>query len=208
MGNLLDTDSSFMGRVNTLCDLILLNLFFLISCLPIVTIGAAVSAMSHVTMKVVRNEEGGVWRTYWGSFRTSFKQATLVWLIFLALCAMLLVDFQVLPLMVPDFYPVPRAMVVIVFLVGVCVLLYLLPAISHFQYTFRQAIRNAALMVVAHFPSTVLLLALHGLLPLVCLLPQVPFMYAACLFLVFGFSALSLLSSYILNRIFARYESN
>lgn len=206
MRNMIDYNSNFMSRINTFCDLILLNLFFLISCLPVVTIGPAVSAMSHVTMKIVRREEGSVWNTYWRSFRGSFRQAFLFWLIFLALCLMLLADFRFFPVILPDLYRIPQAIVFFVFLAGSCVMLYLLPAVSHFQYTFRQAFRSASLMVLAHFPATVLLLALHGLCLLTLLLPQLPFMYCACYFLICGFSILSLLSSHILSRIFMRYE--
>lgn len=208
MRNLIDYNGSFMGRVSTFCDLILLNLFFLISCLPIVTIGPAVSAMSHVTMKIVRGEEGGVWRTYWHSFRSSFKEAILFWLIFLAVSAMLLADYRFFPVMLSELYRIPQTIVIIVFLVFFSVMLYLLPAVAHFQYTFGQALHNAFLMVLAHFPATLLLLVLHGLCLLVFLLPQLQFMYCACYFLICGFSLLSFLSSHILNKIFVRYESN
>lgn len=207
MRNMLDYNSGFMGLVSTICDLILLNLFFIVSCLPVVTIGAAISAMSHVTMKIVRGEEGGVWSTYWNGFRSNFRYATLFWVVFLVVCAVLLVDYWILPLMLPSFYWIPRIMVVIVFLGFFSVLIYLLPAISHFNCTGKQAVKNTLLMMVAHFPSTVLLLALHGICLLVYILPELPFMYAACYFLICGFSVLSLLSSHILNRIFTRYES-
>lgn len=207
MRRLVDYDSGFMNLVNTVCDLILLNLFFMVSCLPVVTIGAAVSAMSHVTMKIIRGEEGGVWRTYWSGFRSNFKQATLFWVIFLALCFVLMVDYWIMPMMFPDVYWIPRVMVVIAFMAALAVLLYLLPAVSHYQYTGKQAVKNALLMMVAHYPSTVLLLALHGICLLVPLLPELTFLYAACYFLICGFSVLSLLSSRILNKVFLRYES-
>ena len=205
--NTLDYDSSFMDRVSTLCDLILLNLFFILSCIPVVTIGAAVSAMSHVTMRIVRRADGGVWNTYWSSFRSNFGQATLSWLAFLGVCAVLLVDYWILPVMLPGLYQIPRVIIVIAFLGALSVILYLLPIVSHFRCTWKQAVKNALLMMVAHFPSTALLLIVHGICLLVPLLPELTFLYAACVFLICGFSLLSLFSSYLLNRIFIRYES-
>ena len=45
---------TFMGRI---ADLIILNLLCIVCCIPIVTIGPAITAMFYVTMKMVRNEE-------------------------------------------------------------------------------------------------------------------------------------------------------
>ena len=52
---------TFMGRV---ADLIILNLLFLLCCIPIVTIGPAITAMYYVTMKMVRNEEAYIARSF------------------------------------------------------------------------------------------------------------------------------------------------
>ena len=65
--------SQIMGRV---FDLMMLNIIFLIMCIPIVTIGANFTAMYYVTLKMIKNEETYIFRTYWKSFRENFKQAT------------------------------------------------------------------------------------------------------------------------------------
>ena len=64
--------SQIMGRV---FDLMMLNIIFLIMCIPIVTIGANFTAMYYVTLKMIKNEETYIFRTYWKSFRENFKQA-------------------------------------------------------------------------------------------------------------------------------------
>lgn len=207
MRNSLDYDSTPLGFLSSFCDLILLNLFFLLSCLPVVTIGAAVSGMYYVNLKSLRGEGGGVWAAYWKGFRGSFRQATLTWLAFLGICAVLAVDFWVLPVMLPGFYAVPRIMVGIVFLAACAVSLYLFPVLARYTCTAKQAVKNAARMALGHFPCTVLLLLIHGLFPALCALSEVFFLYAACAFLICGFSLLNLLSCHLLNRIFVRYET-
>ena len=78
--------SQIMGRV---FDLMMLNIIFLIMCIPIVTIGANFTAMYYVTLKMIKNEETYIFRTYWKSFRENFKQATAIWLILLAVLIVL-----------------------------------------------------------------------------------------------------------------------
>ena len=81
--------SQIMGRV---FDLMMLNIIFLIMCIPIVTIGANFTAMYYVTLKMIKNEETYIFRTYWKSFRENFKQATAIWLILLAVLIVLILD--------------------------------------------------------------------------------------------------------------------
>lgn len=207
MRNTLDYNSTPLGFLSSFCDLILLNLFFLLSCLPVFTIGAAVSGMYHVNLRTVRGEGGSVWKLYWEGFRANFKQATVFWLIFLAVCALLAIDWWVMPVMLPGFYRIPRIMLGMVFLAVCTMILYIFPIVTRFVCTGKQAAKNALLMMAGHFPWTVLLLLLHGIIPAMCALSEVFFLYAACVYLICGFSVINLVSSHIFHRILKRYET-
>ena len=63
---------TFMGRVADLC---ILNIICLICCIPIVTAGASITAMYYVTLKMVRNEEAYIVRSFFKSFKENIKQA-------------------------------------------------------------------------------------------------------------------------------------
>ena len=65
----------FMGRV---ADLIILNLVCLVCCIPIITIGASLTALYYVTLKMVRNEESYIIKSFFKSFRENFKQSTII----------------------------------------------------------------------------------------------------------------------------------
>ena len=62
--------------INTLCNFIVLNLIFLITCIPVFTIGAALSSLYCVTMKEARGEYGYLVRTYLQEFKKNFKSGT------------------------------------------------------------------------------------------------------------------------------------
>ena len=83
MGKIFSLDNPFfrfMGRVG---DVMLLDLLWIIFSLPIVTIGASTTAMNYVMLKMVRDEEGYIWPSFWKSFKLNFKQATGMWMILL-----------------------------------------------------------------------------------------------------------------------------
>lgn len=62
-------------------DLFFLNIYFTVSCIPIITIGAAFTALYSVTNKMVDNREGTITSEYWNAFKSNFKQGTIIWLI-------------------------------------------------------------------------------------------------------------------------------
>ena len=68
----------FIGKV---ADFILLNLLTLVCSLPIITFGAAYTAKYYVSMKIVRGEEGTLFKAYFKAFKDNFKQATIIWII-------------------------------------------------------------------------------------------------------------------------------
>ena len=56
MGKLFDLDSPLFSGLNKLADLIYLNILTMICCIPIITIGASMTALNYVALKIVRNE--------------------------------------------------------------------------------------------------------------------------------------------------------
>ena len=82
-----------MISIGKLGDIALLNFYFVICCLPIVTIGASITAMYSTTLKLVRGEEEGITKSFFNGFKLNFKQATFIWLVMLFLGIFLMIDF-------------------------------------------------------------------------------------------------------------------
>lgn len=79
-------DGWFIKYGGKVWDLIWLNLLTLLCCLPCVTIGASLTAMHYVLLKLYRDEESGITRAFFKSFRQNFLQAFLTELLFAAVC--------------------------------------------------------------------------------------------------------------------------
>ena len=73
-------DSPLMRFMTKVADLMILNFLFIVTSLPVVTMGAAWTALYYVTMKMVKDEEGAIVKAYFHSFRQNFRQATVLWL--------------------------------------------------------------------------------------------------------------------------------
>ena len=95
MDRLFNMDNKFFTVMGRVADLIMLNVVFLICCLPIVTIGASLTALHYVTLKMTRNEESYIIRSFFKSFKQNFKQATVINLIMLAVAAILYMDLRI-----------------------------------------------------------------------------------------------------------------
>ena len=79
MKNFFSMDAPLFRILSTLYDLIILNLLTALGCLPVVTIGASLTAMHFVLIAMVRDEEPDIARSFLRSFRENFRQSTLVW---------------------------------------------------------------------------------------------------------------------------------
>ena len=81
MGKLFDYDHPFLRLLSRIADLFVLNLMTLVLCLPIITIGASITAAHYTALKLHRGENY-VMPNFWKSFKENFKQSTIIWMIF------------------------------------------------------------------------------------------------------------------------------
>ena len=70
----------FLSKFDIFGDLFFLNVFFFVTSIPIITLGASFTAMYTVTNKMVKNEDGPIGQEYFKAFKANFKQATAIWL--------------------------------------------------------------------------------------------------------------------------------
>lgn len=201
MKNLFDPDGTVMRALTVLSDAVLLNLCFLLCCLPLVTIGAAWSALHGVCLR--RQEGGGVVRLFFSGFRRSFRQATVVWLLLAAAGTVLALDFR----LIAALEAVPAVVTVLLFFAALLLLgtgLYVFPMIALYRDTIPRMLKNALILSVTALPQT-LLLALVSALPLIVLLLDAElFGRMLMLWLLVGWSVIAKLNSRILKGVFQR----
>lgn len=195
-----------MNLFSRIVDLLLLNFLFVLTSLPVLTMGASLTALFSVTLKLVKNEESYVSRDYFRAFKKNFRQATISFWSFLLIIALLSGNVMISFQQSGSFYLVLR-MVSLLFLIFVGIyFLYFFPVLARFYFTTRQILLHIPHMILAHFSDFVLLIVM--LIPLLFL--SVYSLYTAASIIVFGcvcgFSIYAYVMSMLFRRIFKPYE--
>ena len=206
MGRFFNLDSPVMVALTKMADLIIVNLLAFFCCLPIITVGASMTALHYVVLKIVRDEECYIVRSFFKSFKDNFKQATIINLIMIAVGAVLYLDLNVAKNMPGSagqiFHVIFMAFVIIYYVL----FLYVYPILARFYNTIRNTIKNALFMAIRHLPYTVVMV-LIGLCPLLLLFIGSYQIQSTLfvLFLVMGFGVIAYCNSFFLVKIFDHY---
>ena len=206
MNRLFSYDNPVMQFISKIFDLVILNLIFIFSCIPVFTVGASLCALNYVSLKMVRNEDPYIWKNFWKSFRQNFKQGTLVWILTLLVCTFLGMDFYIINSQDTTMFAVIRVLLWIICGILLSMFLYIFPIISHFVCSTRQAIKNALLMSIGHLPYTAVLLLVCGGIVYLCAISANAFAITIVLSGICGFSVMSFSACLLFNRIFKKYE--
>lgn len=199
-------DSPLMRFLTKIADLMVLNILFCVTSIPLITIGASWTALYSVTLKMVRDEEGSVSRSYFRSFRQNFRQATLLWLGVLVVLALLVLDIRVLNGMAGGTAPgLLRVGVEILALLGIMVLQYLFPSLARFEASLADTLKNACMMALAHLPKTALMTAAVVGAVWITLINNTTIAVGLMVWPLIGFSLMAFGNSGILRKIFDNY---
>lgn len=206
MSKLFRMDSPLMRFLTKIADLMVLNILFCVTSIPLITIGASWTALYSVTLKMVRDEEGSVSRSYFRSFRQNFRQATLLWLGVLVVLALLVLDIRVLNGMAGGTAPgLLRVGVEILALLGIMVLQYLFPSLARFEASLADTLKNACIMALAHLPKTALMTAAAVGAVWITLINNTTIAVGLMVWPLIGFSLMAFGNSGILRKIFDNY---
>lgn len=185
-------------------ELMILNVLWLICSIPVFTIGASTTAVYYVTLKLVRDEEGGTIRSFFKSFKENFKQATMIWLIMLAAGIVIGFDLYFFIDIFTGASNFRTFMVVLFSAIGIvyaAIFLYVFPLQSRFYNPVKKTLFNAFFMSIRHLFHTIGIVAID--VAVVVVVMVVPILFP--LLMLFGFPLLAFINSYVFSSIFAKY---
>ncbi len=196
-------DGVLFRWMNRFSNLVFLNVLWLLCCIPVVTAGAATTAMYSVLLKMVKDEESYVVKSFFCAFAQNFKQSVGIWMMVILYVASLLLEL-VFCIHVPDakwlFIPILWFAVI-----GMAVLTYVFPVLAFFEDSTKCVVKNAFLMAIAHIPQTVLMILVNGI-PFFVLWFFSSFLSIATFFdLVVGFALSAWINARHLRNIFEKY---
>ena len=199
MQSLFRYDGGFAKVFGKIADVVCLSLLWLLSSLPVITMGAGFCALYTTVYKVIRYDRTGLWQEYWHSFCQNFKQATVSWICLLAVY--FLIGFSGLNAYAMfEQNKLPGGVLVMLGIVAALVTMWaccLFPCISRFHNTLGTTMKNCMLIVLANIIPSIGVLVLLLLAILLMLGGPTGVMFAPV--------CCTCLSSYILEKVFRKY---
>ena len=208
MGRFFNLDSPFVAFMNRVADLMLLNVIYLLCCIPVITIGPATTALYYITLKMARNEESYIIKGFFKSFKLNFRQGLIMWLIDLAFAGIMVLDFKVLNGSIPgienpgtQMFSVMRVLIMVLAILALFTVSFTFPVLAKFDNTIKNTYRNSFFMSCRHFPTTlVMILTWSVTLFAGYLFPQLLIVHILILFSLAAFGP-----SFMLVKVFDRY---
>lgn len=202
MVSLFSINSPLWRFTDKVLHLLWLNLLWLLCSLPVITTGASTTALYAVTLKYAKDQEGYITREFFHAFRENFTQSTVVSLLLTAIGLLLGVDFIVYA---RGTHTGPLSLLLLAafftsLLIYTFLSLYIYAVIAKFKNTTLLCLKNALILSMYHWPSSVAMTATGVFILVVGML-----FFPPVLFL--GFALFAYISSRFFVRIFEQYEN-
>ncbi|WP_208560341.1 DUF624 domain-containing protein [Marinilactibacillus kalidii] len=206
MKGLINPDSKLHYYVSMGIDCFLMNMLFILTCVPLFSIGASMIALSRVTMGMVQGNLSFPIKTYLIEWKKNFVRGTLIQLLLMIVGTILFLAIRFL-----FFLPVVSFVIM-----GTGILLasisFIIVSIYIFQYTARYDNRfwnslKVVYQIAVDNPKETagMLITLLTVLAMMSLSPLWGIMISFFYFFV-GFALTSLFLSYRTLRVFTQYE--
>ena len=201
MNSLLNPEGKVMLFFTKIAYSAYLNILWFFCCLPVVTAGASTTALFYVTLKMAKDEEGNVTKSFFQAFRQNFKKATVIWLILLGLGVVLALDGYVFYHMRYEnaFWTVGTAVFLVALAAYAVVLMYIFPLLARFENTVRAMLFNSLMLGMRFLLCTAAMAVIYFVMAFVVINVFTPAV-------VFGEGLCALLCSYLLSNILLMCE--
>lgn len=171
MKNFFNPDNWLWRGFGRLADYFLLSAFWLLCCIPLVTIGSATIALYDTVAHCIRENEGNMFRRFFRTFKNELLRGCLLTVLWAVIACILNVGYQIL-----TQYSDGTNAATVVSLVYFCSLFIPLGAIcwcvaleSRFSVPMGRLLKNSFLFTFAHLPQTFFIVAVFLVVLNVCI---------------------------------------
>lgn len=186
--NLFRPDSSLMITMNWITDCIFLSLFWMLGCIPVVTIGTSFAALYDATYRGYRQKEKNCWQRFLQVYRENWKSGIGPTVVLLAVVFGLgktLIGLWNSAVAGNLSWTVFSGCAFVgVLLFGI--LSIMCPMLSRFENSSTALLKNTVFMGVANLPRTLALGLLNALTVFVCVLYVIPVFFMPALAALIG----------------------
>lgn len=202
MSGIFDPENKVMQIGVKFADLLIVNAMTILFCLPVVTIGAAFSAMHDQVLKIWRDEQTGIIKGYWTAFWANLKQGTKLWLMYLAVAAVLGADIYLIASDTINWGTYFNLFMIAVSIVYLFSFVWIFVLQSRYTFGIKDMIKYSLVLAFQNIPATMAMVILF-LAPFALFLTigdSAPYVFLA------GFSLPAFLQAMLYSRILDHFE--
>ena len=204
--SIFDTDNFFMKICEKILDLVTVNLLFLLSCLPIVTIGIAKMSLYQTLFVIKDSRRIKVTAMYMQAFRKNWKVGFKLGLLELLIVGISLFDLMLFWRQETLPFQMLKATCIGVIIFTSLLFLCIYPLAVKFEMTIKDMLQTGLIMVSLHFPWFFLMIALLAAIIFFLSSSGFVLLLGFTLFVLIGFAALGFLQLPIMETIFNKYK--
>lgn len=204
--SIFDTDNFFMRICEKILDLVTVNLLFLLSCLPIVTIGIAKVSLYQTLFVIKDSRRVKVTAMYMQAFRKNWKVGLKLGLLELLIVGISLFDLMLFWRQETLPFQMLKATCIGVIIFTSLLFLCVYPLAAKFEMTIKDMLQTGLIMVSLHFPWFFLMIALLAAIIFFLSSSGFVLLLGFTLFVLVGFAALGFLQLPIMETIFNKYK--
>ncbi len=186
-------------------DMATLNLLFIVTSIPIVTIGASVTAMDSVFFKRKEKRTDDVKKEYIRDFKANFKNSTVIWLIFLVFVIMCGLNFVFITNINPDNRNLILIVLGAILAVMFMTVLYSFALLARFDNDWLTTVAKAFVIGVMSFPYTAVIFLILTASVIASIQSYASIIAAAAIWILIGFSLVGSLCCMMFYRAFRRF---
>lgn len=160
MGNFLNLNNPLFRFMGKTFDAMLLSMVFIIVCIPLITIGPALSALYYSSVKSIRHDRSYPIKEFFKAFKRDFKQSFIVGLILVVVGLILYVDIRFAVEYIDNGLTNMRYVYLIISIIMSFIAMYIFPLISRFSLKTRELFKLAFYLAIRHFLTTIISLIL------------------------------------------------
>lgn len=201
-----DTDNFLMRMSEKVLDIVTVNLLFVVTCLPIVTIGVAKISLYQTVFEVKQSRRVPVVRTYLKVFRQNIKLGFQLGLLELSIVLLSFVDLYLFwgQTALPFQFVKAICLGILIFLTIVMLASY--PIAARYDLSWKEVLQKGLILASLNFPWFFLMLIILLLIIMVLYLSAFTLLLGGSAFILFGFGLLAFLQVGVMEKLFAKYE--
>lgn len=209
MGSIFNIDGPLMRTLTRIADLAVLNIIWLITCIPVITIGAADIAMYTVLIRMKEQREGNVLKQYLSAFKENFKPGLIIELILVVLAGILALEYFFVKNAFADDKTISILMYAFIAILAILWLMMysLVPALyARYENTVAATLMNSILVGTGGLIYTIPVLVITIAPVLLMLFATNIFIRTFILWLIIGVAGIRYLNVWFIAGLFGKME--